>query len=148
MICRCKQGVLKIASCSHPAVEVAACRTGKTHYTPNTGTHVLRQAICNKLEQENGLEYTPAQVVVSNGAKQSIWQAVLAVCSEDDEVSCNSAGWICTTRLLYAKLQLTPPSCMHHQTAILCPTKSCPWVFLQLSCLSACITLKHQYILS
>jgi len=39
------------------------------------------------LEQENGLEYTPAQVVVSNGAKQSIWQAVLAVCSEDDEVS-------------------------------------------------------------
>ena len=87
MIRQCKQEVLKFASCSHSAVEVAACRTGKTHYTPNTGTHALRQAICNKLEQENGLEYTPAQVVVSNGAKQSIWQAVLAVCLEDDEVS-------------------------------------------------------------
>ncbi|DBA70492.1 TPA: Aspartate aminotransferase, cytoplasmic isozyme 1, variant 3 [Trebouxia sp. C0005] len=73
---------------------IEALRTGKTHYTPNTGTHVLRQAICNKLEQENGLEYTPAQVVVSNGAKQSIWQAVLAVCSEDDEVLIPAPFWV------------------------------------------------------
>ena len=63
-------------------------RTGKTHYTPNTGTQALRQAICTKLLQENGLEYTPSQIIVSNGAKQSIWQALLAVCSEGDEVSC------------------------------------------------------------
>ena len=66
---------------------VAACRTGKTHYTPNTGTLALRQAICDKLLQDNSLEYDPSQIVVSNGAKQSIWQAVLAVCSEGDEVS-------------------------------------------------------------
>ena len=58
-----------------------------THYTPNTGTLALRQAICNKLLQDNSLEYNPAQIVISNGAKQSIWQAVLAVCSEGDEVS-------------------------------------------------------------
>lgn len=66
---------------------IEALRTGITHYTPNTGTLALRQAICNKLLQDNSLEYNHAQIVVSNGAKQSIWQAVLAVCSEGDEVS-------------------------------------------------------------
>ena len=35
---------------------------------------------------ENGLEYAANQIVVSNGAKQSIWQALLAVCSEGDQV--------------------------------------------------------------
>ena len=63
-----------------------ACRTGKTHYTPNTGTLALRQAISTKLKQENGLDYPPSQIIVSNGAKQSIWQALLAVCTEGDEV--------------------------------------------------------------
>ena len=63
------------------------CRTGITHYTPNTGTTALRQAICTKLQQENGLKYNPSQIIVSNGAKQSIWQALLAVCSEGDEAS-------------------------------------------------------------
>ena len=62
------------------------CSTGKTHYTPNTGTLPLRQAICDKLHMENGLEYDENQIVVSNGAKQSIWQALLAVCSEGDQV--------------------------------------------------------------
>ena len=52
----------------------------------------------------------------------------------------------CTTCLLYAKLQLIPSSCMHHQTLILCPTNNCPWLMLQVSCLSACIMLEHQYI--
>ena len=72
-------------------------RTGRTHYTPNTGTLPLRQAICHKLQQENGLEYAANQIVVSNGAKQSIWQALLAVCSEGDQVIfvlslCHSTG--------------------------------------------------------
>ncbi len=66
---------------------LAACRRGHTHYTPNTGTAALRQAICHKLQSENQLQYSPDEVVVSNGAKQSIWQAVLATCSPGDEVS-------------------------------------------------------------
>ncbi len=61
-------------------------RTGQTHYTPNTGTAALRQAICAKLAAENGLEYAPGEVVVSNGAKQAIWQALLATCSAGDQV--------------------------------------------------------------
>ena len=61
-------------------------RTGQTRYTPNTGTAALRAAICKKLEQENGLSHSSADIVISNGAKQAIWQALLATCSEGDEV--------------------------------------------------------------
>lgn len=76
-------------------------RHGHTRYTPNTGTSALRQAICDKLAADNGLSYGPGDVVVSNGAKQAIWQALLATCAEGDEVrsshgSCISgctSGW-------------------------------------------------------
>jgi aspartate/glutamate/aspartate-prephenate aminotransferase len=61
-------------------------RRGITRYTPNTGTSALRTAICDKLLRENGLRHTPNEVVVSNGAKQAIWQALLATCSPGDEV--------------------------------------------------------------
>lgn len=64
----------------------ATCRGGHTRYTPNTGTAALKEAICAKLKADNGLEYSPADIVVSNGAKQAIWQALLATCSEGDEV--------------------------------------------------------------
>ncbi|CAJ1856507.1 unnamed protein product [Sphenostylis stenocarpa] len=63
-----------------------AIRDGYTRYTPNSGTLELRQAICHKLKEENGITYSLDQIVVSNGAKQSIVQAVLAVCSPGDEV--------------------------------------------------------------
>ncbi|KAK1432395.1 hypothetical protein QVD17_09291 [Tagetes erecta] len=63
-----------------------AIRDGYTRYTPNAGTLELRTAICKKLKEENGITYTPDQIVVSNGAKQSALQAVLAVCSPGDEV--------------------------------------------------------------
>lgn len=46
-----------------------------------TGTSKLRKAICKKLEADNGLRYSPDEIVVSNGAKQSIWQAILATCA-------------------------------------------------------------------
>ncbi|KAG5552362.1 hypothetical protein RHGRI_010440 [Rhododendron griersonianum] len=62
-----------------------AIRDGYTKYTPNAGTLELRSAICHKLKEENGISYTPDQILVSNGAKQSLLQAVLAVCSPGDE---------------------------------------------------------------
>ncbi|KAL6317415.1 hypothetical protein AAG906_030168 [Vitis piasezkii] len=65
---------------------INAIREGYTRYTPNAGTLELRTAICHKLKEENGLTYTPDQILVSNGAKQSVLQAVLAVCSPGDEV--------------------------------------------------------------
>ncbi|KAL3654530.1 hypothetical protein CASFOL_001515 [Castilleja foliolosa] len=62
-----------------------------TRYTPSAGTLELRTAICHKLKEENGISYEPDQIVVSNGAKQSILQVVLAVCSPGDEC-CNSSA--------------------------------------------------------
>ncbi|CAJ2677012.1 unnamed protein product [Trifolium pratense] len=73
---------------------INAIREGHTRYTPNAGTLELRQAICHKLKEENGIEYTPDQVVVSNGAKQSIAQAVIAVCSPGDEVIVPAPFWV------------------------------------------------------
>lgn len=66
---------------------MGSCRKGFTRYTPNTGTSALRQTIAKKLLEENGLEYSAEEIVVSNGAKQAIWQALLAVVSPDDEVN-------------------------------------------------------------
>ncbi|KAK0601498.1 hypothetical protein LWI29_024831 [Acer saccharum] len=65
---------------------INAIREGFTRYTPNAGTMEIRSAICHKLKEENGISYTPDQILVSNGAKQSILQAVIVVCSPGDEV--------------------------------------------------------------
>ncbi|XP_057969896.1 bifunctional aspartate aminotransferase and glutamate/aspartate-prephenate aminotransferase [Malania oleifera] len=73
---------------------INAIREGYTRYTPNAGTKELRSAICHKLKEENGLSYTPDQILVSNGAKQSIFQAVLAVCSPGDEVLIPAPYWV------------------------------------------------------
>ncbi|XP_010269179.1 PREDICTED: bifunctional aspartate aminotransferase and glutamate/aspartate-prephenate aminotransferase-like [Nelumbo nucifera] len=73
---------------------IRAIREGYTRYTPNAGTLELRTAICHKLKEENGLTYTPEQILVSNGAKQCILQAVLAVCSPDDEVIIPAPYWV------------------------------------------------------
>src|SRR6218665_742053 len=50
-----------------------------SHYTPVAGYLDLRQAVCEKLKRDNGLDYTPEQIVVSTGAKQSIANTVLAL---------------------------------------------------------------------
>ncbi|XP_052191443.1 bifunctional aspartate aminotransferase and glutamate/aspartate-prephenate aminotransferase-like isoform X1 [Diospyros lotus] len=73
---------------------INAIHEGYTKYTPNAGTLELRSAICHKLKQENGISYTPDQILVSNGAKQSILQAVLAVCSPGDEVIIPAPFWV------------------------------------------------------
>ncbi|XP_059624309.1 bifunctional aspartate aminotransferase and glutamate/aspartate-prephenate aminotransferase [Cornus florida] len=73
---------------------INAIREGFTRYTPNAGTLELRSVICHKLKEENGIFYTPDQIVVSNGAKQSILQALIAVCSPGDEVIIPAPFWV------------------------------------------------------
>ncbi|XP_020573684.1 bifunctional aspartate aminotransferase and glutamate/aspartate-prephenate aminotransferase [Phalaenopsis equestris] len=73
---------------------INAIREGYTRYTPNAGTLELRKAICRKLEEENGLSYKPDEILVSNGAKQCIMQAVLGVCSPGDEVIIPAPFWV------------------------------------------------------
>ncbi len=65
-----------------------------TRYTPVSGYPDLRQAICNKFKRDNGLEYTPEQIVVSTGAKHSIANAMLAIINEGDEVLVPVPYWV------------------------------------------------------
>lgn len=65
-----------------------------THYTPVPGTMELRKAIAHKLNRDNGLTYKPAQIVVSNGAKQSIANALLCLINPGDEVIIPAPFWV------------------------------------------------------
>jgi aspartate/methionine/tyrosine aminotransferase len=73
---------------------VQAIRNGFTHYTENPGILELREAICDKFDRDNDLEYTPDQVVCSNGAKQSLALAIHALCDEGDEVLVPAPYWV------------------------------------------------------
>ena len=77
--------------CAAAAEAIAA---GETRYTAVGGTPALKQAIVNKLKRENGLSYTPAQVVASTGAKQSLMNAMLAVLDPGDEVIIPAPYWV------------------------------------------------------
>lgn len=65
-----------------------------SHYTPVAGYLDLREAVCTKLKRDNGLEYTPQQIVVSTGAKQSIANTMLAVLDEGDEIIIPTPYWV------------------------------------------------------
>ncbi|MCC8177440.1 MAG: pyridoxal phosphate-dependent aminotransferase [Bacteroidales bacterium] len=65
-----------------------------TFYTPVAGYMSLRKAICRKLKDENGLDYAPEQIVVSNGAKQSLCNTVLALINPGDEVIIPTPAWV------------------------------------------------------
>lgn len=65
-----------------------------THYTPIPGLLSLREAICNKLKRDNDLDYTVDQIVVSNGAKQSICNVLLALLNQGDEVVVPAPYWV------------------------------------------------------
>ncbi|OIO37380.1 MAG: aspartate aminotransferase [Candidatus Omnitrophica bacterium CG1_02_49_10] len=71
-----------------------AIDSGFTKYTPASGTDELKAAICGKFERDNGLKYSTDQIVVSNGAKHSIYNALLAVCEPGDEVLMISPFWL------------------------------------------------------
>jgi aspartate aminotransferase len=72
----------------------AALETGFTKYTPSSGIPELRQAIAEKLAADNKLEYKPSQIIVSNGAKQSCFNAIMAVCEPGDEVLIPAPYWL------------------------------------------------------
>lgn len=63
-------------------------------YTPVAGYMSLRKAVCRKLSQENGLNFTPEQIVVGNGAKQALCNAILAILNPGDEVIIPTPAWV------------------------------------------------------
>ncbi len=73
---------------------VEAIKAGHTKYTPSAGLIELRRAICAKFLRDNGLEYEPSQIVVSNGAKHSIFNVCFALVDEGDEVIIPAPYWL------------------------------------------------------
>jgi aspartate aminotransferase len=71
-----------------------AMKRGETRYTPSPGTPALREAICAKLKRDNNLDYTPAQVQVACGGKQSIYNALMASLNPGDEVIVPAPYWV------------------------------------------------------
>lgn len=65
-----------------------------THYPPVPGYPDLREAVCVKLKRDNGLDYKPEQIVVSTGAKQSIYQLVQCLINPGDEVIIPTPFWV------------------------------------------------------
>ena len=78
-------------------VKIAAIRAiveGRTKYPPITGIPELREAICRKLERENGLRYAPDEVLVCSGGKQVIYNALTATLDPGDEVIVPAPFWV------------------------------------------------------
>jgi len=73
---------------------IDAINNNFTYYTPNSGSPDLLKAIVAKLEKENGLSYTPQEILVSNGAKQSIYNVLMALCNPCDEVIYQAPYWV------------------------------------------------------
>jgi aspartate aminotransferase len=73
---------------------IAAIEAGFTRYTPASGIMELKQAVCDKFKQDNGLDFSPAQIVVSNGAKHSLVNAFQAICNPGDEVIIPAPYWV------------------------------------------------------
>lgn len=73
---------------------IAAINSGKTKYTPAAGTLELRKAVAEKFKRENGLDYEPTDIVISNGAKHSLMNALTAILNPGDEVIIPAPFWV------------------------------------------------------
>lgn len=85
---------------------------GFTKYTPASGMQELKEAIAKKLERDNGLSYAPNQIVVSSGAKSSLFHAICALVEEGEEVIIPSPYWLTYPELV----KLAGGKCVYVQT--------------------------------
>jgi aspartate aminotransferase len=73
---------------------ILAIRSGFTKYTPTTGIPELKKLICDKFKKDNLLDYQPSQIVVSCGAKHSIFNALFVLIDRGDEVLIPAPYWV------------------------------------------------------
>ena len=73
---------------------IRAIRKGHTKYTDASGIVELREAVCRKLKRDNGLDYEPADVLISVGAKHTLYNAVVALLNPGDEVLIPGPYWV------------------------------------------------------
>lgn len=85
---------------------------GFTKYTPAAGMVELKKAVCQKFEKDNGLKYDPAQIVVSSGAKSSLYHAICAIVDDGDQVVLPAPYWLTYPELI----KLAGGECVYVQT--------------------------------
>jgi aspartate aminotransferase len=73
---------------------ISAIKKGLTRYTPASGILELKEAICKKLNNDNNLIYKPSQIVISNGAKHGLYNALMAICNPFDEIIVPIPYWV------------------------------------------------------
>lgn len=73
---------------------IRAIQSGNTKYTATSGIPELKKAICEKLKRDNNLDYNPSNIIVSNGAKHSIFNALFAILNPGDEVIIPVPYWV------------------------------------------------------
>jgi aspartate aminotransferase len=76
------------------AAAIEAINGGFTKYTPASGMSELKEAIADKLKTDNGLEYSPSSIIISCGAKHSLYNIFQSICEDGDEVIIPSPYWL------------------------------------------------------
>ena len=79
---------------------IQAIENNETRYTPAAGTMELRKAVCQRLKEDCGLDYEPAQIAVSNGAKTCVYVALRALVNPGDEVILPAPYWVSYLELI------------------------------------------------
>ena len=109
---------------------ILAIKSGFTKYTASSGIAKLREAIARKLKRDNNLDYKPSDVLVSCGAKHSLYNIIQAICNEGDEVIVPAPYWTSYPEIIKAsgakavmlqthtsdRLKLTPNAIKKHIT--------------------------------
>ena len=75
-------------------------RNNDTKYTPSTGTVEVRKAVCQRLKEDCGVEYQPAEIAVSNGTKTCVYAALRALVNSGDEVILSAPYWVSYIELI------------------------------------------------
>ena len=82
------------------AAAIQAIHDNKTRYTPASGTVELKQAVCQRMKADCGLDYKPSQVVVTSGAKHCVYVALRALVNPGDEVILPAPYWVSYLELI------------------------------------------------
>src|SRR5699024_11847089 len=73
---------------------IRAIKKGLNKYTAASGITELKKAVCEKLEKDNNLTYEPENIIISSGAKHSIYNALMAILNPEDEVIISIPYWV------------------------------------------------------
>ena len=79
---------------------IQAIRNNDTKYTPSVGTVEVRKAVCQRLKEDCGIEYQPAEIAVSNGAKTCVYASLRALVNPGDEVILPAPYWVSYIELI------------------------------------------------